>query len=259
MDWQIATQTHVGKVRTVNEDSLLVVKEFPLLAVADGMGGHRAGEVASRMIVDELAALELDQQLERAREQTEQSLLDINQQIIEFGQRELEGVTAGSTIVTLLAQNFKAVCLWAGDSRLYRLRNNSLEQITEDHSYVAEMVRDGLLNPEDAKGHPSANMITRAIGVMPSVSLDVKAFDIYPGDIYLLCSDGLYNEIDDEEIQQVLVSNDVYRSSVQLLNMCLERAARDNITFIIGHVTSPSSDTIESDETRLDTGMTRIS
>lgn len=256
MDWQIATQTHVGNVRSVNEDSLLVVKEFPLLAVADGMGGHKAGEIASRMIVDHLAALPLDSNLDIARQQAEESLLDSNSQIIQFSQRELDGVSAGSTIVSLLAQGDKAVCLWAGDSRIYRLRNNELEQLTDDHSYVAEMVRDGLISQEQARNHPSSNIITRAIGVLPEIDIAVQFIDVYPDDTFLLCSDGLYNEIDDAEMQQIISKSDVYRSSVQLLNLCLERPARDNISFIIGHVKSAGSDTVESEETQFDTGLT---
>lgn len=259
MDWQIASQTHVGKVRKLNEDSLLVVKDYPLLAVADGMGGHRAGEIASAMIVDNLAKLKLSTSLNQAREQTEHSLLASNREIIDFGKKQLDGVSAGSTIIALLAQEQRAVCLWAGDSRLYRMRNNTLEQLSEDHSYVSEMVRDGLLSAEEARSHPSSNMITRAIGILPDISIATMTFDIQDGDTYLLCSDGLYNELDDSEIEQLLSNGDVYRCSVQLLNKCLERAAKDNITFIIGHTVDRSSSiTCESEETQIDTGLTRI-
>lgn len=259
MDWQIATQTHVGKVRKLNEDSLLVVKDYPLLAVADGMGGHRAGEIASAMIVDNLAKLKLSTKLSQAQQQAEHSLLASNRKIIDFSQRELDGVSAGSTIITLLAQEQRAVCLWAGDSRLYRMRHNTLEQLSEDHSYVAEMVRDGLLSAEEARGHPSSNIITRAIGILPEISIATMTFDIQDGDTYLLCSDGLYNELDDTEIQQLLSHGDVYRCSVQLLNKCLERAAKDNITLIIGHTVDRSSSvTCESEETPFDPVPTRI-
>lgn len=259
MEWQIATQTHVGKVRSINEDALLVVKDYPLFTVADGMGGHQAGEVASQMIIDDQAKLSLGATLGHAQVQIERTLLHTNQQIVDYGKRELAGVTVGSTVVTMIAQDHKAVCIWAGDSRLYRVRDHKLEQLTEDHSYVAELLRDGLISEEEARHHPSANMITRAIGVVPNVALSVKAFDVYPGDSYLLCSDGLYNEVSDEELLQAIVSADVYRSSVQLLNLCLQRQARDNITFIIGHASSPSSDTLESEETQLDGSLTRLS
>jgi serine/threonine protein phosphatase PrpC len=247
MYWQIASKTHVGKVRKINEDSFLVNDEYPLFAVADGMGGHLAGEVASKMIVDNLAGLDLVGNLDQAQKLAEHSLFDTNQKIIEFGEQELNGVTAGSTIVALLAQDNRAVCLWAGDSRLYRMRHNRLEQLSEDHSYVAEMVRGGLLSEEEARHHPSSNVITRAIGIMPAVSIDTKSFDIEYGDVYLLCSDGLYNEMDDAEILRLLLNGDVDYSADQLLKTCLERAAKDNITFVIGRVLDASSDTVKCD------------
>jgi protein phosphatase len=247
MYWQIASKTHVGKVRKINEDSFLVNDKYPLFAVADGMGGHLAGEVASQMIVDNLAGLDLVADLDQAKQLAEHSLLDTNQKIIEFGERELNGVTAGSTIVALLAQEDRAVCLWAGDSRLYRMRYNRLEQLSEDHSYVAEMVRAGLLPEEEARHHPSSNVITRAIGIMPAVSIDIKSFDVEYGDVYLLCSDGLYNEMDDAEILRLLLSGDVDYSADQLLKTCLERAAKDNITFIIGRVLDASRETVKCD------------
>lgn len=259
MDWQIATQTHVGKVRSINEDALLVVKEYPLLAVADGMGGHQAGEVASKMIVNQLASLALNAELGQAQAQAERALMHSNHQIVAYGSKELNGATIGSTVVAMLAQGDQAACIWAGDSRLYRVRNGTLEQLTEDHSYVAELVREGLISSEEARDHPSSNMITRAIGVVPDVALAVKSFGVEPGDTFLLCSDGLYNEVEDEEILQSLSGADVYRSSVQLLNRCLERAARDNISFIIGQTRQARSHTVESDETQLDSSQTRLS
>jgi serine/threonine protein phosphatase PrpC len=158
----------------------------------------------------------------------------------------------------MLAKNARAVCLWAGDSRLYRLRDESLQQLTEDHSYVAELVREGQLSVEEAKHHPSANMITRAIGVSPSVDIAVKPFEVLAGDTYLLCSDGLYNEVAEAELQSTLLSSDVYRSSVQLLNLCLGRAARDNITFIIAHAHNDSLGQTDMDQTILDPSQTRL-
>ena len=258
MEWQIASQTHVGKVRAINEDALLVVKDYPLLAVADGMGGHQAGEVASQMIVDDLADLHLESALEQAQAQTERALLNTNQKIVEYRARELRGQTVGSTVVTMLAKKDRAVCIWAGDSRLYRIRDNSIEQLTEDHSHVAELVRDGLITPEEARNHPSSNMITRAVGVADELALSVKSLTVCPGDTYLLCSDGLYGEVDEAEILQTVLSADVYRSSVQLLNRCLQRRAKDNITFILGHAAASSNGDPEYDETLIDNTVTRF-
>lgn len=235
MKWQISTQSHCGNVRKINEDALLVSKDFPLFAVADGMGGHLAGEIASQILIDDLTKLQPDTTLKQSFERVKQSILNSNQQIIDYSQLELSGLTMGSTIVVMLCDNTQASCLWAGDSRLYRLRNHSLSQLTEDHSQVAMMVKEGLLSPEEARHHPASNMITRAVGVASDLDLESISFDIRIGDTYLLCSDGLYGEINDKEISLALTNNDVYRCSVQLLNLCLSRAAKDNISFIIAH------------------------
>ena len=175
MDWHVSTQTHCGNVRKINEDALMVKRSGPLMAVADGMGGHLAGEVASGMIVDYLSNLTLERALSGVGTQIEAALQQVNQDILDYGRDQLAGVTIGSTVVTLAARGRRAVCVWAGDSRLYRLRRRQLEQLTEDHSYVAEMVREGLLSPEEARHHPSSNMITRAIGVTAPVALSSSA------------------------------------------------------------------------------------
>ena len=258
MEWQIASQTHVGKVRPINEDALLVVKDYPLLTVADGMGGHQAGEVASRMIVDDLAQLALSATLEEARAQAERALHDCNQKIVEYARQELNGLTIGSTAVTMLAQGDRAVCIWAGDSRLYRIRETSIEQLTEDHSHVAELLRDGLITAEEAINHPSGNVITRAVGAAPELNLSVISFAVDPGDTYLLCSDGLYSHVAEGEILRTVLGTDVYRSSVQLLNLCLQRPARDNLTCILAHATTSPGGTHEHDETLMDSTLPHI-
>ncbi len=231
--WDIAARSDRGNVRKINEDALLVVSNGPLLAVADGMGGHQAGEVASRMITEALTSMAPAPALLDAREQLEAALQHANQAILDYGTRELAGVTIGSTVVAMTARGAQAVCLWAGDSRLYRLRHGELQQLTDDHSYVAEMVRQGLLNQEEARNHPSANMITRAIGVVAPVELSCAILDVETGDTYLLCSDGLTNEVAEEELCAALSEPDVHASADHLLQLCLSRAARDNVSFII--------------------------
>jgi protein phosphatase len=233
VEWQIATQTHRGNVRRINEDALLVEKHYPLLMVADGMGGHQAGDVASRMLVETLGDLELNGRLEDVTSQVNRSILQCNNRLREYARRKLDGVTMGSTVVAMLADHSTGICLWAGDSRLYRARGNRLKQLTADHSYVAELVRSGQLLPEEAVNHPSSNIITRAVGSTTDLSLDSRSFDIQLDDTYLLCSDGLYNEVDGEEILTAMRSGDIWQSSHQLLNLCLSRRARDNVSFII--------------------------
>ena len=231
--WQIANQSHCGNVRKVNEDALLVQPGYPLFTIADGMGGHAAGDIASQMLIDELTALQLKPTLPGATEQVNDALLTCNNKILDYSASTLDGKTAGSTVVAMLSRLNQATCLWAGDSRLYRHRDAQLEQLTEDHSYVAELVKSGQLAPEDAINHPNANIITRTVGAEPDLQLDKIHFEVKPGDTYLLCSDGLYNEIDAADLQQALAAEDIFRSADSLLNLCLRGKARDNVSFII--------------------------
>ena len=144
MEWQIATQTHRGNVRKLNEDALLVEKSYPLFVVADGMGGHEAGEVASQMLVSGLAATRLERDFETAAAQLEAGILQGHEDVRTYAREKLGGQLVGSTVVAMLACQGEGLCLWAGDSRLYRVRDRQLEQVTQDHSYVAELVRAGL-------------------------------------------------------------------------------------------------------------------
>jgi len=234
MEWQIATQSHRGNVRRINEDALLVEKHYPLLMIADGMGGHAAGDVASRMLAEKLGGLKLVDGLYNALAKVRSAIEQCNGEMIEYARRNLEGQTIGSTVVAMLAQDFSGACVWAGDSRLYRARDGRLEQLTGDHSHVADMVRAGQMSAEAAVNHPAANAITRAVGAAPTLDLDSKTFDIRPGDTYLLCSDGLYHEVVADEILSSMLAGDIWLSAEQLLKLCLSRRARDNITFVIG-------------------------
>ncbi|MCB1675214.1 MAG: serine/threonine-protein phosphatase [Halioglobus sp.] len=242
MEWEIATQSHRGNVRPTNEDALLADRHYPLLMVADGMGGHAAGEVASQMLAGQLAALRLAGNLPQALEQVRSTVEQCNQDMIAYGRTHLAGQTIGSTVVAMLAQDFQGACVWAGDSRLYRARHAQLEQLTGDHSHVAELVRAGRLSAAEAVNHPSSHAITRAVGAAPALDLDLTTFDIRPGDTYLLCSDGLYHEVSPEEIVASMLAVDIRRSARHLLNLCLGRRARDNISFIIGRPLGPGGD-----------------
>jgi protein phosphatase len=233
MDWQIATQTHRGNVRKINEDALLVEKRYPLLAVADGMGGHEAGDVASRMLVERLAGLDLANHLQEAAAQLESSIVECNTLLIEYARQRLNGQTIGCTVVAMVVDEGRGACLWAGDSRLYRARNGSLHQLTRDHSYVADLVRAGQLSDEQAANHPSSNVITRAVGAAPELQLDCEMFDVAEGDTFLLCSDGLYNEVGTQELLAAMEASDIWQGADHLLQLCLSRAARDNVTFVV--------------------------
>lgn len=246
MEWQIATQTHRGNVRRINEDALLVEKHGPLFVVADGMGGHEAGDVASRMLVDDMASLVIPPTHAEAVALINTSILGCNRKLIDYARRKLPGQLVGTTVVTMLADHVGGSCLWAGDSRLYRMRGQQLEQMTADHSYVDELVRSGKLSAEAAINHPSSNMITRAVGTSAELQLDSVTFDVELEDTFLLCSDGLYNEVDSGELSQSLSAEDIWQSSNQLLNLCLSRKARDNITFIIARPVAAGEDDFDA-------------
>jgi serine/threonine protein phosphatase PrpC len=213
--------------------------------VADGMGGHEAGEVASQLLVNGLTALELPADLARARDVLEAAIQRCHREVIDYARRHHRGQTVGSTVVAMLAAGSAAVCVWAGDSRLYRVRDGQLQQLTEDHSYVAELLRQGALTPEEASRHPSSNIITRAVGAATELVLDVTEFEVRPADTYLLCSDGLYNETSPEELLQALSAGDLWLSSVQLLQQSLAREARDNITFVAARPLESEGDELE--------------
>jgi protein phosphatase len=246
MDWQIATQTHRGNARRINEDALLVERRYPLLVVADGMGGHEAGDVASRMLVDTLGVLDLSAQLPQAQQQVEAAITHCNASMIDYGVRRLAGQTIGSTVVVMLADDSRGICIWAGDSRLYRARGAALEQLTSDHSYVAELVRTGQISAVEALHHPSSNVITRAVGAATSLRLDSTYFDLLEGDSFLLCSDGLYNETTSTEILSAMTAGDILDSSGQLLQLCLGRPARDNVSFIVARPISPGTEDLDA-------------
>ena len=183
--YKSASKSHVGMVRQVNEDACLDLPENRLWVVADGMGGHAAGDYVSSLIVDSLRTVPLGRSLDEYAAALRNDLIRINAAVRE--ETANRGVTLmGSTVVLLAARGLRGVCVWAGDSRLYRLRDGVLERISRDHSYVQDLQDSGLLSEADARTHPRSNIVTRAIGV--EAQLDVASVDllIAPGDSYLL-------------------------------------------------------------------------
>ncbi len=238
--WSSVSRTHAGNVRKVNEDAVLSCPEQGLWVVADGMGGHAAGDVASQMLVENLSSnMSSIDSLSRFVDNTEDVILQVHQAIREHSQREFGGKTMGCTVVSLLARGAVGVCMWAGDSRLYRLRGEQLTTISSDHSQVNEMVEKGLLKPEEARTHPRSNIITRAVGALPKLYLDITIIDIQPGDLYLLCSDGLYGEMEDEALREELIRSDSLNSVAdQLVSVVLEGRAKDNLSVVLAQAPS---------------------
>ncbi len=231
--WISAEESNVGMVRVVNEDSVISIPEIQLWAVADGMGGYEAGDVASNMIVKSLSQLESKSTLNEFIDSIEDSLLDVNHRILEYADIMLDGRTLGSTVVALGIKDNVGVCLWAGDSRLYRLRNEELVQLSRDHSQVEELVQQGFLTPEAAQSHPDSNVITRAIGANLELYIDINIFSSQLSDTFLLCSDGLYNMLTKEEMRQILIQHPINKAVSTLIEKALDRGANDNVSVIL--------------------------
>lgn len=231
--WESASQTHQGNVRKVNEDSVLSRPEVGLWVVADGMGGYETGDVASQMIVQGLSQILPSDRLSDFVNLVESCLLDVNQRILQHSQVMLDGRVAGSTVVALLINGKAGACVWAGDSRLYRLRDGRLQQLSRDHSQVEEMVERGELLAEDAEDHADANVITRAVGAVPELHVETTVFVVETGDIFLLCSDGLYKELRPADMEEILKTGEVGAASEALLETALDRGARDNVSIVL--------------------------
>jgi len=222
-------------VRRLNEDSVLERPELGLWAVADGMGGHAAGDFASAAVVRALGAICAPASLGALVAEARQRLQGVNRTLSEEARQRGQEVI-GSTVVALMLFGAHAVALWAGDSRAYRYRQGELKQLTRDHSQVQELVSLGLLTPEQAEGHPAANIITRAVGVAGYLELDSEKFEIAAGDTFLLCSDGLYRELAEGDIKACLALHDCQQACDALLEQTLVRGARDNVSVVVVRV-----------------------
>lgn len=236
-----AAITNVGRVRDHNEDSVLA--EAPLFAVADGMGGHEAGEIASNIAIEQLLAYAPSTPdapaLMRAVKQA-------NAAIIQASKENIGRVGMGTTMTAALIDNGRAVIAQVGDSRAYLLRSGRLVQVTQDHSVVATMVRSGSLSESEARIHPQRNVITRALGSDPHVIIDTYEYETLRGDRWLLCSDGLSGPVDDEHLELILNSERDPRLCVEkLVDAANAAGGNDNITAIIIDVPADDS-TVEA-------------
>jgi len=228
--WISAAATNVGKVRKVNEDSLLDAPQLGLWAVADGVGGASAGDWASALTV---------QALGRVAKPTTMAgfLADVYDQIGATNgalrrRAEAEGHQAiATTIVTLLFCEERFACVWAGDSRLYLLRNGRLAQISRDHSEVQELVDAGVLPASQARHHPRGNVVTRAVGAFEQLELEMTQDLLLENDVFLLCSDGLTKTVEDEEVAAVL-TRPIGGAVDDLIRLALLRGAPDNVTVV---------------------------
>ena len=231
MQWASAAATHRGNRRSRNEDAVFCSSARGLWAVADGMGGHNAGEYASEKIAQCLDSVDLTDDLSQCVDQIEDSLLDVNDHLRQHAQTECGGNTVGSTVVVVVNRGDVGVVLWAGDSRLYRLRDRHMQLITRDHNPIADLLDSGGVT-EDQAIHADTHVITRAVGGQLDLHLDVGIFDIAPGDTLLLCSDGLYRELSTAEITDALTL-EVDDAVETMLEGVLAREARDNVSVVV--------------------------
>lgn len=231
---KVAAKTHCGKVRPINEDSFFAPGELPLALVADGMGGHQAGEVASSMAAETICACA---RKAAGREISVKSAVawvrQANRAIYRAANEDLSRSGMGTTLTFLYFMKGHAMLAHVGDSRCYLVRKGEIYQITKDHSLVAELVRTGEITEEEARYHPYRNIITRALGTDDTVAVDAQDIDTEEGDLFLLCSDGLSNYVENQEILDVVGQNPPQEACDRLVDLALERGGRDNITVVV--------------------------
>ncbi|KIN69983.1 Ser/Thr protein phosphatase [Sulfitobacter noctilucicola] len=224
-----SVQTHVGHKRKVNEDAVLALPELNVWLVSDGMGGHAAGDYASRLIADMAAGIPLN--LEPAdRIQALRDTLQEAHRIIRAEAISRGNDVIGATVVGLLLAEGHFAALWAGDSRLYRLRDGEIEMLTTDHSVVAALVEAGQMSWDEAEHHPQSNAITRAVGVGDTLELEKRHGEIAPGDRYLLCSDGLTKYATFDMLRRALTTQPIELICDHLIQIALAGGGADNIT-----------------------------
>ncbi|MBV9494946.1 MAG: Stp1/IreP family PP2C-type Ser/Thr phosphatase [Acidobacteria bacterium] len=243
-----AGQTHVGRQRQHNEDSYLVEPKAHLFLVADGMGGHAAGEIASRIAVDSISEFILhtkeddgtwphayDEHYKRTTNRLMAAVRLANTRVLEAMRKDARLRGMGTTVVACLADDETMSFAHVGDSRAYLIRSGQLSRITNDHSWVFEQVQAGMLTEAEAEKHPLRNVITRALGGALQVTPDASEIEMRAGDLFLLCSDGLTGMVPEEEILRLVTQcdGDVDRACKQLIDAANERGGLDNVTAIL--------------------------
>jgi type VI secretion system protein ImpM len=224
--WHSWAITHTGKRRKHNEDAVLNKPNARLWMVADGMGGHKAGDIASQLIVNTLKDVSPTEPLDVYAKTVEQCLQNVNTQLRQLSTKEYGNQLVGSTVVALVCDDQYCTFLWAGDSRLYRLRDATLQQLTQDHCENDEQSSSGW-------SVKSVNIITRAVGADTDLVLDVGRIDVLDGDVFLLCSDGLNKEMSFKEIEHIIKNSEHHEIADALINETLARGARDNVSVIV--------------------------
>jgi serine/threonine protein phosphatase PrpC len=236
MNFECASRTHVGLKRKINEDSVFADPERGLWVVADGMGGHEAGEIASAMVVEALRALPETNDLDELAAGAVEAVQRVNRELIDLARSSGRQQTIGTTVVGLAVADGAFRCFWMGDSRAYLLRDGEIRRVSHDHSLVQNLVDAGMLRPEEAESHANANLITRAVGVAEKAEVDIAAGEAMAGDRFVLASDGLTRVVPDDELAAELGRASPAEAADRLIDMVLARGAPDNVTLIIAKV-----------------------
>jgi len=230
-----AGETDPGCVRSSNQDSFYIDPQARYFIVADGMGGHAGGEEASRLATAAISAY-LDRQWEKglpAEELLQEAIIKANYAILSDQSTHPERQDMGTTVVLLMVYNNETWFSHIGDSRLYRLRNGQIEQLSDDHTWIARAVATGILTPEEARRHPWRHMLLQCLGREGIQLIETCRIDVQPGDQYLICSDGLTEELTDDIIQQIWVERDWSDAPKFMINAAKARGGKDNITVVV--------------------------
>ncbi|TRW99619.1 serine/threonine-protein phosphatase [Paracoccus sp. M683] len=223
-----------GCLREHNEDSYLSLPSAGVWVVADGMGGHQAGDVASGIITGEIESVGVPVSAQDQRARVSERLDRAHNRILSYA-AEIGHVTVGATVVSLLIYEAGFVCMWAGDSRIYLMRNGRLSRLTIDHSEAQELLASGALTEEEARNWPRKNVITRAIGIHEGPNYETVTGSVRDEDVFLLCSDGLTEHLLDEELAELLADRHLGAQQMvdRLIDETLRRGARDNVSCIV--------------------------
>lgn len=230
-EWRSCGLTTVGAVRKHNEDAYLALPDHQLWLVADGMGGHNRGDLASSSIVEAFDDFEPRRTLTQSIDDIEDRILKVNKVLRSTAGSDPRDIS-GSTIALMHGHQQNAFFFWAGDSRIYLYRNRRLKMLSHDHSFVQEAVDKGTIKVEDAADHPSGNIITRAVGVHDELYMDIDYCQVKPGDKFLLCSDGLLKATKTHEISSAM-EQIPFKAAERMIDICLSRNVSDNVTVIV--------------------------
>jgi serine/threonine protein phosphatase PrpC len=232
--WVSFAVTHVGNIRKMNEDAVVDNDAAGVWAVADGMGGHSAGDVASSKVAEELLKIGLHDTLGKMVDAVEDAIIATHQYLVQLANERGPEHIIGTTVAGVIGFGCRAVVFWIGDSRVYLFRNGVLQLLSEDHTAVEELVQMGIILREDAHTHADKNVINRAVGADERSCLDLDDLSVAVGDIFLICSDGLNKELSDKEIEAVLAGGgSLQELGSKLMDMGLARDARDNTSIVL--------------------------